>query len=75
MILAGLRIESYILRRLASTMSVLAGGMDYVDLNFLGRPGIIATAVLKGAGGVALVDPGPSTTLDALLTKRSLRRG
>ena len=29
-------------------MSVLAGGMDYVDLNFLGRPGIIATAVLKG---------------------------
>lgn len=48
-------------------MSVLAGGMDYLDLNFLGRPGIIATAVLKGAGGVALVDPGPSTTLDGLL--------
>ena len=48
-------------------MSVLAGGMDYVDLNFLGRPGIIATAVLKSAGGVALVDPGPSTTLDGLL--------
>jgi glyoxylase-like metal-dependent hydrolase (beta-lactamase superfamily II) len=41
--------------------------MDYVDLNFLGRPGIIATAVLKGTGGVALVDPGPSTTLDGLL--------
>jgi glyoxylase-like metal-dependent hydrolase (beta-lactamase superfamily II) len=48
-------------------MSVLAGGMDYLDLNFLGRPGIIATAVLKSAGGVALVDPGPSTTLDGLL--------
>ena len=48
-------------------MSVLAAGMDYVDLNFLGRPGIIATAVLKNAGGVALVDPGPSTTLDTLL--------
>ena len=47
-------------------MSVLAGGMDYVDLNFLGRPGIIATAVLKDAGGVALVDPGPSTTLETL---------
>ena len=41
--------------------------MDYIDLNFLGRPGIIATAVLKGASGVALVDPGPSTTLDGLL--------
>jgi glyoxylase-like metal-dependent hydrolase (beta-lactamase superfamily II) len=40
--------------------------MDYVDLNFLGRPGIIATAVLKNAGGVALVDPGPSSTLDTL---------
>jgi glyoxylase-like metal-dependent hydrolase (beta-lactamase superfamily II) len=40
--------------------------MDYVDLNFLGRPGIIATAVLKNADGVALVDPGPSSTLDTL---------
>ena len=47
-------------------MSALAGGMDYVDLNFLGRPGIIATAVLKNAGGVAVIDPGPSTTLDTL---------
>jgi glyoxylase-like metal-dependent hydrolase (beta-lactamase superfamily II) len=48
-------------------MSVLAGGMDYLDLNFLGRPGIIATAVLKSVSGVTLVDPGPSTTLDGLL--------
>ncbi len=48
-------------------MSVLAGGMDYIDLNFLGRPGIIATAVLKTAASVALVDPGPSSTLDGLV--------
>jgi glyoxylase-like metal-dependent hydrolase (beta-lactamase superfamily II) len=48
-------------------MSVLAGGMDYIDLNFLGRPGIIATAVLKSSAGVALVDPGPSSTLDVLV--------
>jgi glyoxylase-like metal-dependent hydrolase (beta-lactamase superfamily II) len=48
-------------------MSVLAGGMDYVDLNFMGQSGIIATAVLKGPGGAALIDPGPSTTLDRLL--------
>jgi glyoxylase-like metal-dependent hydrolase (beta-lactamase superfamily II) len=44
----------------------LAPGLDYVDLNFLGRPSIIATAVLQGASGVALVDPGPSTTLEHL---------
>ena len=43
--------------------SALAPGIDYVDLNFLGRPGIIATAVFQSASGVALVDPGPSTTL------------
>jgi glyoxylase-like metal-dependent hydrolase (beta-lactamase superfamily II) len=47
-------------------MHTLAAGLDYVDLQFLGRPQIIATAVLRGAGGVALVDPGPSTTLDGL---------
>jgi glyoxylase-like metal-dependent hydrolase (beta-lactamase superfamily II) len=47
-------------------MSTLAAGMDYIDLQFLGRPGIIATAVLQSAGGVALVDPGPSKTLGAL---------
>jgi glyoxylase-like metal-dependent hydrolase (beta-lactamase superfamily II) len=47
-------------------MTPLASGIDYVDLNFLGRPEIIATAVLRGAGGVALVDPGPTTTLENL---------
>ena len=49
----------------------LAAGLDYVDLNFLGTPEIIATAVLQGAGSVALLDPGPSTTLSSL--RRSLR--
>ncbi len=43
-------------------MQTLASGLDYIDLNFLGRPQIIATAVLRGASGVALIDPGPSTT-------------
>ena len=47
-------------------MTALAAGMDYVDLDFLGRPGIIATAILQSAGGVALIDPGPSTTLQTL---------
>lgn len=44
----------------------LAAGVDYIDLNFLGQPEIIATAVLQGRGGVALLDPGPSTTLASL---------
>src|SRR5262245_43565627 len=48
-------------------MTVLVTGMDYIDLNFLGKPGVIATAVLKSVGGVALIDPGPSTTLEGLL--------
>ena len=55
---------------------VLASGLDYVDLNFLGRPEIIATAILHGPAGVALVDPGPSTTLanlTAALEKKGIR--
>jgi glyoxylase-like metal-dependent hydrolase (beta-lactamase superfamily II) len=48
-------------------MTALAPGLDFVDLRFLGSPEVIATAVLQGAGGVALVDPGPSTTLETLL--------
>jgi glyoxylase-like metal-dependent hydrolase (beta-lactamase superfamily II) len=50
----------------------LAAGLDYVDLNFLGKPEIIATAVLQGPGGVALIDPGPSTTVESL--RASLQR-
>jgi glyoxylase-like metal-dependent hydrolase (beta-lactamase superfamily II) len=44
----------------------LAAGLDYADLQFLGRPEIIATAILHGSAGVALIDPGPSTTLETL---------
>src|ERR1051326_4133364 len=47
-------------------MPTLASGMSYVDVEFLGRPRVIATAVLTGADGVALVDPGPSSTLPTL---------
>lgn len=52
-----------------SDMTALATGVDYVDLEFLGKPGIIATGVLHGKAGVALVDPGPSTTLETLKRK------
>ena len=47
-------------------MQTLAAGVSFIDLNFQQIPRIIATAVLHGPGGVALVDPGPSSTLPAL---------
>ena len=47
-------------------MLTLTTGLAYIDLDFLGVPQIIATAVLHGPGGVALIDPGPSSTLPAL---------
>ena len=56
-------------------MSTLASGLDYIDLDFLDTPEIIATAIIQGPSGVALVDPGPSTTLDhlrAALTRKGI---
>ena len=47
-------------------MSALASGIDYIDVEFTGLPNIIATAVLHGAAGVALIDPGPSSSLGNL---------
>ena len=47
-------------------MITLASGLSYFDLEFERRPRIIATAVVHGTGGVALVDPGPSSTLPTL---------
>jgi len=50
--------------------------LDYVDLNFLGRPEIIATGILHGSAGVALVDPGPERALPELtsqLTRKGIR--
>ena len=45
---------------------VLAAGVTYVDLNFLGRPHAIATGVIRDARGTALIDPGPTSCLTAL---------
>lgn len=47
-------------------MITLASGLSYIDLHFQGVPRIIATAVAHGPGGVALIDPGPSSTLPML---------
>ncbi|HWP99129.1 MAG TPA: MBL fold metallo-hydrolase [Vicinamibacterales bacterium] len=52
----------------------LASGVDYADLGFLGQPQVIATAILHAPAGVALVDPGPASCLEALGTALA-RRG
>ena len=49
-----------------SVPMALSAGVSYVDLSFRGTPRIVAAAVLQGAGGAALIDPGPSSTLPAL---------
>jgi len=53
----------------------LAEGATTIDLHYLGRPGWIASALLEGEDGPALVDPGPATSLEnlrAALAERGL---
>ena len=47
-------------------MNTLATGISFFDLDFQGQPHVIAAAVLHGTAGVALIDPGPSSTLPVL---------
>lgn len=54
-------------------MTVLAPGLRYVDLHFQQTPGVIATAVFEANGRIALLDPGPSSTLPTL--RAELARG
>ena len=49
-----------------SLVDTLAHGLSWIDLQFLGRKHAIATAVVDGASGVALVDPGPTSCLETL---------
>lgn len=49
-------------------METIARGIAYTDLMHLGRPRVIATAVVQSAAGVALVDPGPTSCLETLRT-------
>lgn len=39
---------------------------DFIDLNFRGRPRVIASALLSGPDGVTIVDPGPTSCLPVL---------
>ena len=47
-------------------MITLASGLSYLDLHFYGVKGVIASVILHGPGGAAIIDPGPSSTLPAL---------
>ncbi|HZM93896.1 MAG TPA: MBL fold metallo-hydrolase [Vicinamibacterales bacterium] len=47
-------------------MNTLTQGLSWVDLEFHGRRQIIATALVQGRDGVAIIDPGPTTCLPAL---------
>jgi glyoxylase-like metal-dependent hydrolase (beta-lactamase superfamily II) len=40
--------------------------MHFLDLRFLGLKGVIGTAVLEGASGLTLIDPGPTSCVPAL---------
>ncbi len=51
---------------MSALLDVLAPGLGYVDLLFQRAPRIIATAVLQGGDGPALVDPGPTSCLATL---------
>ena len=45
---------------------VLASGVSWFDLLFQGRPNRIASVVVTGAAGTAIVDPGPTASLETL---------
>jgi len=47
-------------------VTTLSHGLSWIDLNFLGRANVIATAVVQSPAGVAIVDPGPTSCLDML---------
>ena len=52
---------------------VLASGLSWFDLLFQGRPNRIACAVVTGAAGTAIVDPGPASTLETLEASLALQ--
>ena len=51
----------------ATHLQPVAAGVDLVDVRHLGNPHVIAAAVLDTGSGLAIVDPGPESTLANLL--------
>ena len=47
-------------------MNTLSHGLSWIDLQFQGRSDVIAAGIVRGAAGVAIVDPGPTSCLSAL---------
>lgn len=47
----------------------MVSSLRFIDVQFQGRPRVIATAVIQTSDGVALVDPGPSTSLETLVAE------
>jgi glyoxylase-like metal-dependent hydrolase (beta-lactamase superfamily II) len=47
-------------------VNTLSHGLSWIDLRFQGRSHVIATGVVQGRGGAALIDPGPTSCLDEL---------
>jgi glyoxylase-like metal-dependent hydrolase (beta-lactamase superfamily II) len=53
---------------------LLAPHIHLIDLDYLGESRSVASVLILGSGGVAIVDPGPSTTL-AVLRQRLAEHG
>jgi len=47
-------------------VNMLARGLAWIDLQFHGRSHVIATGLVAGEGGAALIDPGPTSCLETL---------
>jgi len=47
-------------------VNTLSHGLSWIDLGFLGRSNVIAAPIVQSPGGVAIVDPGPTTCLGTL---------
>ena len=48
------------------SMTTLSQGLSWVDLHFQDRDNVIAAAIVESPGGVAIIDPGPTSCLEAL---------
>jgi glyoxylase-like metal-dependent hydrolase (beta-lactamase superfamily II) len=48
------------------SMTTLSHGLCSVDLHFQGRDNVIASVIVESAGSVAIIDPGPTSCLEAL---------
>src|SRR5579862_1525631 len=55
-------------------MSPISPGIEVIDLEYLDEPRSVASVFLGEDGGIAIVDPGPSTSL-AVLRRRLDDRG